>query len=165
MSVKHGDTVLVHYTGRLDNGKEFDSSRDSDPLEFTIGEGHVIAGFEKAVTGLKKGEKITVRLEPQDAYGSRDKNLFISVPLQEIPEEITPVLGDQLLLQTDHGPMEVTISKITDKEVILDANHPLCDQALTFDIELIDILDGPTRPSSCNPTACSSCGCNCGDTN
>ena len=163
MTVKNTDTVLVHYTGRLDDGEEFDSSRGSDPLEFTLGQNQVISGFENAVLGLDKGKSITVRLEPADAYGERSEEMFITVPKDELPEDIEPEVGIGLLLYTDKGPVEVTVSEVTDAEVVLDANHPLAGEALTFELELVDILDGPTERQACSQDECGSCGCGCGE--
>ena len=163
MTVKNTDTVLVHYTGRLDSGEEFDSSRDGEPLEFTLGEGNVISGFENAVLGLSKGQSVTVRLEPADAYGEYSDEMIISVPKAELPEDIKPEEGVALLLYTEEGPVEVTVKKVTESEVLLDANHPLAGEALTFEIELMEILDGPTERQSCSEDDCGSCGCGCGD--
>ena len=161
MPVKDGDTVLVHYTGKLDNGEEFDSSRGIEPLEFTLGTGAVIPGFEHAVNGLEKGASVTVRIEPADAYGERSEEMLIAVPKSDLPDEITPEIGLQLVLHTEQGPMEVELSEIREDEVILDANHPLAGEALTFEIELVDILDGPTEQNACAQSDCSSCGCGC----
>lgn len=162
MIAKKGDTVLVHYTGKLDSGEEFDSSRGMEPLEFTLGDNSVILGFEKAVDGLEKGKSATVRIEPAEAYGEHSEDLFVAVPKSELPEDIKPEKGLPLMLYTDQGPMEVMVSDITDEEVILDANHPLAGEALTFEIELVDILDGPTQKSECSEGDCGSCGCGCG---
>lgn len=163
MTVKSGDTVLVHYTGKLDSGEEFDSSKGLEPLEFTLGTAQVIAGFEKAVDGLEKGKSVTVRIEPADAYGERSEELFFAVPKADLPEDITPEAGLPLMLYTEQGPMEVTVSEIKDDEILLDANHPLAGEALTFEIELVDILDGPTEKDDCSDDDCKSCGCGCGD--
>lgn len=161
MIAKDGDTVLVHYTGRLDSGEEFDSSRCSEPLEFTLGAGSVIPGFEKAVQGLEKGKSTTVRIDASDAYGEYSDDLLITVPLEEVPDDITPTVGDHLLLHTENGPVEVEIQEVTDKEMILNANHPLSGEALTFDIELMDILDGPSEAAACDDSDCEKCGCGC----
>ena len=163
MIAKEGDTVLVHYTGRLDSGEEFDSSRGLEPLEFTIGTGAVISGFEKAVIGLGKGKSITTRIEAEDAYGERSDELLIAVPKSDLPEDIVPELGLQLMLYTEQGPMEVEISDIKKDEIILDANHPLAGEPLTFEIELMDILDGPTEKNACSKEDCAACGCGCCD--
>ncbi|MBQ4133056.1 MAG: peptidylprolyl isomerase [Desulfovibrionaceae bacterium] len=163
MIAKNGDTVLVHYTGRLDSGEEFDSSRGLDPLEFTLGSGAVIPGFEQAVDGLEKGKSVTVRIEPADAYGDHSEELLIAVPKSDLPDEIAPEIGLQLVLYTEQGPMEVEVCEIKEDEVILDANHPLAGEALTFEIELVDILDGPTEKNACSASDCGSCGCGCCD--
>ena len=162
MTAKDGDTVLVHYTGKLDNGEEFDSSRGLEPLEFTLGSGNVIAGFETAVDGLEKGKSVTVRIEPAEAYGERSDELFIAVPKADLPDDIKPEPGLALMLYTEQGPMEVTVTEIKEDEIVLDANHPLAGEALTFEIELVDILDGPTEKNACSDDDCGSCGCGCG---
>lgn len=140
MTIKNGDTVLVHYTGTLNDGTEFDSSRDREPLEFTLGEGMLIPGFEKAVLGMTKvGDNVKVTIPAADAYGDRIDELVISVPRDQVPPHIEPEVGLMLQLMTDDGEMEVGITEVTDEAVTLDANHPLAGQDLTFEIELVEI--------------------------
>lgn len=124
----------VHYHGTLDDGSVFDSSRERDPLEFVIGSGQLIEGFDMAVRGLAVGESVTVRLEPEEAYGQPDPNLIVVLPFDESLAGIT--VGDQA--QLSNG-MVVTITEVTDETVTVDANHRLAGQALTFEIELVEI--------------------------
>ena len=128
-----GDTVQVHYRGTLDDGSEFDSSAGRDPLEFTVGSGQVLSGFDSAVVGLAVGDKVEVRLEPADAYGERTDQAVITVPKDQAPEGLE--VGQQVML----GQTPATVTEITDEAVVVDANHPLAGQALTFEIELVSI--------------------------
>ena len=128
-----GDTVSVHYRGTLDDGSEFDSSAGRDPLEFTVGAGQVIPGFDNAVVGMAVGDKKEVRLEPEDAYGERTDDRVISVPKEQAPEGLE--VGQQVML----GQAPATVVEVTDEAVTVDANHPLAGQALTFEIELVGI--------------------------
>jgi len=139
--VKEGDTVKVHYTGKLEDGSVFDSSREREPLEFKLGEGKLIPGFEKAVVGLSEGESTTVDINSDDAYGERRDDLVIEVSKSDLPEEIDPQVGLQLQMQQrdSEQTIPVQITKIGDDFVTLDANHPLAGKDLTFDIELVEI--------------------------
>ena len=138
---KTGDTVRIHYTGTLPDGSTFDSSAGRDPLEFTLGTGQVIPGFDKAVDGMEQGEKKTVEIEADDAYGQRDPNGLQSFPREKVPEDIPLDIGTRLQLSTPSGqPVMVTVSEVTEEEVVLDANHPLAGQDLTFEIELVEIV-------------------------
>ncbi len=135
-----GDNVKVHYRGTLDDGSEFDSSRGGEPLAFRLGTGQVIAGFDRTVTGMKPGDTRTARLEAEDAYGARRDDLVLNVPREQFPPDVTPELGQQLELQQENGQrVPVTITAIEGDTVTLDANHPLAGEALTFDIELVEI--------------------------
>lgn len=129
-----GQTVKVHYTGTLDDGTLFDSSREREPLEFTIGSGQVIPGFDEAAKALEVGESTTVRLEPKDAYGEPNIELIFHVPANETPEPL--VVGDRVELW--NGALAV-VTTVTDDEIIIDANHPLAGKALTFEIELVAV--------------------------
>ncbi len=128
-----GDTVQVHYRGTLDDGSEFDSSAGRDPLTFTVGSGQVIPGFDNAVVGLAVGDKVEVRLDADDAYGERTEERVITVPKDQAPEGLE--VGQQVML----GQAPATVVEITDESVVVDANHPLAGQALTFEIELVSI--------------------------
>lgn len=130
-----GDQVAVHYVGTLDDGEVFDSSRERDqPLLFELGVGMVVPGFDAAVTGMAVGETKTVRLEPAEAYGERDEDLILEFPLSQAPEGVEA--GDLVTMSTG---APATILEVTDEVVVVDANHPLAGQALTFEIELVSI--------------------------
>lgn len=140
---KDGDTVKVHYTGKFEDGTVFDSSENKDPLEFTLGQGQLIPGFEKAVTGLNEGDSTTVNISSDDAYGERKDELEIEVTRDELPDDIDPQIGMQLQVkqqQTDQS-IPVRITEVSDENVTLDANHPLAGKDLTFDIELVEIVN------------------------
>lgn len=137
---KDGNTVKVHYTGKLEDGTVFDSSKEGEPLEFTIGTGKVIPGFEKGVIGMERGGSKTVTVTPEEAYGSVHKELVAKVKKENLPENITPAIGEQLKLrQRDGNIVNVTITEIIEDTVTLDANHPLSGKTLIFDIELVEI--------------------------
>ncbi|MHB0997741.1 MAG: FKBP-type peptidyl-prolyl cis-trans isomerase [Armatimonadota bacterium] len=135
-----GDTVKVHYTGRFNDGTVFDSSVDRDPLQFTIGKGEVIPGFDQGVEGMNVGEKKTVEIPAEQAYGPHYDEGVMVVDRSEFPEDMDPKVGDQLqLTQPDGRAMMVRVTEADDKCVTLDANHPLAGEDLTFEIELVDI--------------------------
>lgn len=129
-----GDRVAIHYTGTLDNGTEFDSSRGGDPLEFEMGAEQVIPGFEKAVGGLSIGETSTFRLEPGNAYGEVRDDLLFDVPQANAPDGLSA--GDMVQLSTGQP---ATVLEVTEETVKIDANHPLAGQALTFEVELVSV--------------------------
>jgi peptidylprolyl isomerase len=142
--VKDGDTVKVHYTGKLtDEGTVFDSSREREPLEFTLGEGKLIPGFEKAVIGMEEGDNTTVEIDSADAYGQRREDLELEVSKTDLPDNIEPQVGMQLQMQQQENgqAIPVQITAVEDDYVKLDANHPLAGKDLTFDIELIELVD------------------------
>lgn len=132
-TARPGDTVRVHYTGRLDSGEVFDSSTGREPLAFSVGSGQVIPGFDTAVDGLAVGASVTVRLEPSEAYGPRQGDMVVTIPAEQAPEGLSP--GDSVLLG-DHPAKVVQADEST---VVVDANHPLAGEALTFEISLVDI--------------------------
>ena len=137
---KSGDTVRIHYTGKLDDGTEFDSSSGGDPLEFKIGSGQVIPGFDKAVEGMSVGDNKNVRIEVPDAYGERHEQLVQVVPRTALPDEIDPAVGMPLQSRSPEGQVtNLTITEVTDESITVDANHPLAGLALNFDIELVDV--------------------------
>jgi peptidylprolyl isomerase len=138
---KSGDTVRIHYTGTLDDGTEFDSSAGRDPLEFAVGSGQVIAGFDKAVDGMEVGEKKSVTISPAEAYGERHEQLVQEVPKSALPDEISPQVGMQLQSQSPEGNvMNLVVTDVSNESITVDANHPLAGQALTFAIELVEIV-------------------------
>ena len=135
-----GNTVKVHYTGRLDDDTQFDSSAGRDPLEFTLGTGQVIPGFEEAVTGMALGDTKTVTIPAEQAYGPHHADLVLVVERNQIPPHINPEVGQQLEIhQQDGRAAAVVITEVTDESVSLDANHPLAGQDLIFDLELVEI--------------------------
>lgn len=138
---KSGDTVKIHYTGTLDDGSEFDSSAGREPLEFEVGGGQVIPGFDNAVEGMAVGDNKSVRIEPDDAYGQRHDQLVQEVPRSALPDDLSPEVGMALQSQSPDGRvMQLTVTAVSDDSVTLDANHPLAGQALSFDIELVEIV-------------------------
>jgi FKBP-type peptidyl-prolyl cis-trans isomerase 2 len=137
---KKGDTVKVHYTGKLGSGFVFDTSNQRDPIQFTIGEGVVLAGFEEAVEGMNQGEAKTIKIAADDAYGTYRKELVVEVKRSELPQHLQPKVGQRLhVTQPNEQKVVVTITEVTDSNVTLDANHPLAGQDLTFDIHLVEI--------------------------
>ncbi len=137
---KNGDTVRVHYTGRLDDGEVFDSSEGGEPLEFLVGGGEVIPGFEEAVRGMEVGGEKTVEIEPDDAYGPRVEQLVSQVAHAGMNIEREPEVGMYLEMNLPDGnKIQLTITEVTETHVTLDANHPLAGQKLIFDIELVEI--------------------------
>lgn len=138
--VKQGDTVQVNYTGKLADGTVFDTSVDRHPLQFTLGKGTLIAGFEKAVIGMNAGEKKTVVIPFADAYGPRQDSAVVSVERKNFPGNFEPHVGQRLeLTQEDNSNILVTVAGLTDTTITLDANHPLAGKDLTFEIEVLTI--------------------------
>lgn len=137
---KQGDTVKVHYRGSLEDGTIFDTSRGRQPLEFTIGEGQVIPGFEGAVVGMEPGDSKSVTVEPQEGYGERRRELVVDVERDRFPADMEVEVGKQVQVQQKDGsPRVATIARVDDDSVTLDVNHPLAGKDLTFDIELVEI--------------------------
>ncbi len=137
--VKEGDTVRVHYIGRLEDGSEFDSSTDREPLEITIGESDVIAGFEHAVIGMTVGERKTITVPPDQGYGPRRDEMVQEIDRSTIPEGLELKLGAALEASGEETMLTLTVVKIGEKTVTLDANHPLAGKDLTYEIELVAI--------------------------
>ncbi len=137
---KNGDTVQVHYTGRLDDGEVFDTSVDGDPLEFTVGGGQIIPGFEQAVIGMGTGESKTVEIPADEAYGPHIEGLIVVLDRKELPPKLEPEVGQELQIdQPEGGTSIITIVEVTETNVTIDANHPLAGKDLTFDIEVVSI--------------------------
>lgn len=140
---KSGDTVKVHYSGRLTDGTTFDSSEGRDPLEFKVGNGDVIKGFDDGVTGMSIGEKKTVHIPADEAYGQKDDNRIVEFPKANFPPDMEPEVGMQLNMTNGSGQViPVVIVEVGEEAVLLDANHPLAGQDLIFDIELVGISGG-----------------------
>jgi FKBP-type peptidyl-prolyl cis-trans isomerase 2 len=137
---KPGDTVKIHYTGRLEDGTVFDSSANREPLEFTLDGGQVIPGFEQAVVGMTPGESKTEKIPMDQAYGPHRPEMVLEVSRQQMPPELQPEVGQQLQVQQPDGQtIPVFVTEVTESTVTLDANHPLAGEDLTFDIELVEI--------------------------
>ena len=137
---KSGDKVQVHYHGRLVDGTTFDSSAGRQPLEFEVGSGMVIRGFDEGVTGMTVGDKKTISIPPEEAYGPRQEEMVIEFPIVNFPPDIKPEVGMTLNMHNESGhEIPVVITGITEEAVTLDANHPLAGQTLVFDLELVDI--------------------------
>lgn len=138
--VKKGDTVRVHYTGKLVSGEQFDSSTGREPLEFEVGAGMMIKGFDDAVIGMIIGDKKTVNIPAPEAYGERSEEMVIDFPRSNFPDDMTPEVGMQLMMNNNAGQQfPVTIVEVKDDVVILDANHMLAGKELVFDIEMVEI--------------------------
>ena len=139
-TAKSGDLVKVHYRGTLQDGTVFDSSYEGEPLEFTLGQGQIIPGFEQAVQGMTPGDSKTVQVEQDQAYGNYDESKLINVQRANLPENIQPEEGMVLQVNSqDNETFYVTVNEVKDEEVVLDGNHPLAGKDLTFEIELVDL--------------------------
>ena len=140
-NAKSGDTVKIHYTGTLDDGSQFDSSAGRDPLEFEVGSGQVIPGFDKAVEGMAVGDSKSVRIEPDEAYGQRHEQLVQEVDRSLLPDDLDPAEGMTLQSSSPDGQvMQFMVTAVADETITVDANHPLAGEALSFDIELVEIV-------------------------
>jgi peptidylprolyl isomerase len=138
---KSGDTVKVHYTGKLEDGRVFDTSAEREPLQFTLGQRNVIAGFEQAVVGMAAGEAKTVQIRPEEAYGQHRSQLVFQVELAKLPADLEPEVGQQLeFRQQDGQTVPLRVTRVSESKVTLDANHPLAGKELTFDIQLVEIV-------------------------
>ncbi len=141
---KKGDKVKVHYHGKLTDGNTFDSSEGREPLEFEIGGGMVIAGFDDGVTGMKIGEKKTINIPADQAYGPKQEEMIMEFPKDRFPADMVPEVGLQLNMSNGSGQnFPVVIIEVKENEVVLDANHPLAGEELVFDLELVAI-DSPS---------------------
>lgn len=137
---KNGDRVKIHYTGKLTDGTVFDSSAGREPLEFTLGSGQVIAGFDEAVNGMAVGEAKNVLIPVDKAYGPRSEQLVMDIPKSQVPPGLDPQVDQQLQMGGPNGEVViVTVVKVTDSAITLDANPPLAGEDLNFDIELVAI--------------------------
>jgi peptidylprolyl isomerase len=139
-TAKNGDNVKVHYTGKLTSGEQFDSSAGREPLEFTVGAGQMIKGFDAAIPGMAVGDKKTINIAPVDGYGEKDPKAIIEFPKEHVPADMKLEPGMPLTLSDQQGnPVPVVVIEVKDDFIILDANHFLAGQELIFDIELVSI--------------------------
>ncbi|RBL88777.1 MULTISPECIES: FKBP-type peptidyl-prolyl cis-trans isomerase [Chitinophaga] len=140
-AVKNGDTVKVHYQGRLTNGTMFDSSEGRAPLEFKVGAHMVIKGFENGVLDMKPGEKKTIHIPVDQAYGPKNEEMIMDFPKANIPPDLNPEVGMELQMSNPEGQVfQVKVAAIGTDFITLDANHPLAGEDLVFDLELVEIL-------------------------
>lgn len=138
--VKNGDMVKIHYTGKLEGGELFDSSRERQPLEFVVGQQKIIPALENSVIGMEAGETKTIEIPPEEAFGPRQEDLVVEVTKDDLPDHIKPSLGQRLRMQQPDGNhIEITITEVKDETITFDANHPLAGRTLFFDLELIEI--------------------------
>jgi len=134
-----GSMVKVHYTGTLDDGTVFDSSREREPLEFTLGEGRVIPGFEAAVKDMEVGQSKTVTIPADEAYGQYRNDLLVPIEKRHLPKGLEPEIGQRLQMQKANGEMSiVTVTEVAEDKITIDANHPLAGKNLTFELELVE---------------------------
>jgi len=135
-----GNRVKIHYTGKLEDGTEFDSSAGRDPLEFELGSGQVIPGFDKAVEGMAVGDSKSVTIPPEEAYGPRQEKMIQEVPKSALPKEITPTEGMALQTRDQDGQtIRLTVTDVSEDTITVDANHPLAGKSLNFEIQLVEI--------------------------
>ena len=135
-----GNTVKVHYTGKLKDGTIFDSSESREPIEFTLGDGNMIKGFDAAVQGMNVGDDKSVTIPSEEAYGEKKEEMMVDIPVAQVPADIKPEVGMDLSIQNQEGqPMPVKVVHVDEEKITLDANHPLAGQDLIFDIKLVEI--------------------------
>lgn len=152
--IKHGDTISVNYTGKLENGEVFDTSEGRSPLKFTVGSGQLIKGFDDAVEGMVPGEKKTVTISPENAYGEKRDDHVIDFPKANVPADMKLEAGMVVQLSDQSGrPIPAMVIEILDEVIKMDANHPLAGKTLTFDIEIVETGLEPDAPG---------CGGSCG---
>jgi len=137
---KDGDKVKVHYTGQLENGDVFDSSKQRDPLEFVIGSGNVLPGFENGIIDMEVGDSKRITISPEEGYGEKREELVVKVMRNEFPDHIAPAVGQQLQIKQEKGDiLNVNITALDEESITLDANHPLAGHTLLFEVELMEI--------------------------
>lgn len=137
---KSGDTIKVNYTGRLDNGEVFDTTENRQPFELVLGQTRVISGFENALVGMSPGESKTVKLPPGEAYGPRREEMVVTIDRNRIATDAEVEVGQALQLKASDGtPVAARVTQVNDADVVVDANHPLAGQALTFEISLLEV--------------------------
>jgi len=142
MSVQSGNTIKIHYHGRLNDGTVFDSSNGRSPLEFTVGSGSVIKGFDEGVKGMSVGDKKTIEIPFLEAYGAEDPSMIIEFPKDQLPVDLQPEPGMQLTMNNAAGDQfPVVVTEVNPDSIVLNANHPLAGKDLIFDLELVEIAD------------------------
>ena len=142
IQVKENNTVKVHYVGKLSDGQVFDTSEGKEPLEFTLGQGKLIAGFEKGLIDMKINEKKTITISKEEAYGESREDLIQEVDKSQLPEDITPEVGMGLVSKSaDGNEMNLLIVEVKETTIVIDGNHPLAGKELTFDLEVVDIQE------------------------
>jgi FKBP-type peptidyl-prolyl cis-trans isomerase 2 len=141
MAAEAGNKVKVHYTGTFDDGEVFDSSREAQPLEFEIGAGQVIPGFDQAIQGMEVGESKQVRIPEADAYGEYNPEMVFTTDHSQFEEGVSPEIGQQFQAQTPDGqPMLLVVKDVSEEGIVMDANHPMAGKDLNFDLELVEII-------------------------
>lgn len=136
-----GKTVRVHYTGKLKDGTVFDSSENREPLEFVVGGGNIIKGFDEAVQGMETGTNKNVVIPSEDAYGAKREDMVVDIPIDQVPADINPKVGMDLSIQNQEGqPMQVKVVGVDAEKITLDANHVLAGEDLVFDIQLLEVI-------------------------
>ncbi|MBI9076519.1 MAG: peptidylprolyl isomerase [Desulfatibacillum sp.] len=154
-NVENGKFVLVHYTGTLESGEVFDSSKGRVPLEVLMGGGQLIAGFEKALVGMELNESKTFTLQPEEAYGPKTEELHKAFERSQIPPNLDPKVGDTVAMQGPGGqPVPAKVIEADDEKVVIDLNHPLAGESLTFEIQVVGINDQATQSQG----GCGGCG-------
>jgi peptidylprolyl isomerase len=160
-TIKKGDTISVHYTGKFESGEVFDTSEGRMPLKFTTGTGQLVKGFDNAVIGMSVGDKKTVRISPTEGYGERNEDMIIDMPKTNMPEDMKVEVGMTLQLADQAGnPVPATVHEICEDVIKMDANHPLAGKTLVFDIEVAETGLKPDTPASCGE-GCGGCSGNC----
>jgi FKBP-type peptidyl-prolyl cis-trans isomerase 2 len=140
--VKENNTVKVNYTGKLADGQVFDSSEGKEPIEFTLGQGQLIPGFEKGLIDMKLNEKKTITVTKEEAYGDINKDLIQEVKKTELPQDMTPEVGMGLVSKSPDGQeMNLMVVEVKDESIVIDGNHPLAGKELVFDLEVIEIKE------------------------
>jgi FKBP-type peptidyl-prolyl cis-trans isomerase 2 len=140
IQVRENNTVKVHYVGKLSDGQVFDTSEGKEPLEFTLGQGKLIPGFEKGLIDMKLNEKKTITISKEDAYGESREDLIQEVDKSQLPEDITPEIGMGLVSKSSDGnEMNLLIVEVKEATIVIDGNHPLAGKELIFDLEVVDI--------------------------
>ncbi len=140
MIIEDGHKISVHYIGTFEDGEMFDSSRERGPLDFEVGAGQMIKGFDLAVVGMKVGESKQITLAPEEAYGPRNEEMLIEMPLKNFPQDMELTEGMQLQLTNPNGqPVPAMVAKVEEEHVTMDVNHPMAGKTLVFDIEIVEI--------------------------